>query len=160
MLIYRFSNRIMSWNCLWSSYKRYCPYFLGFAKTNFVDVWLVVFSKSSLESCVVILSSSFVKKQIYWSLDLRIFKMSLTLLFKVCILLNNKFYVFVRLSRISYKSSKDFIESLLVELLLLLIISRCLSRTNQWYISHNFFLSQILSFLFSSLFYIFTLFFL
>ena len=149
----------MSWNCLWSSYKRYCPHFLGFAKTNFVDVWLVVFSKSSLESCVVILSSSFVEKQICWSLDLRIFKMSLTLLFKVCILLNNKFYVFVRLSRISYKSSKDFIESLLVELLLL-IISRCLSRTNQWCISHNFFFSQILSFLFSSLFYIFTLFFL
>ena len=89
----------------------------------------MVFPKDNLESCVVILLSSFVDKRICWSLVLRVFKISLILFSNVCILLNNKCCIFVKLSKVSDKTSKDFIESLLLELLLL-ITSQCLSRAN------------------------------
>ena len=81
---------------------------------------------NAMESCkmfmtffpyVVILSSSFAEKRICWSLVLRISKISLILFSKVCILLTKKFWVFVRLSKVSDKSSKDFVENLLVGLL-------------------------------------------
>ena len=77
----------------------------------------MVFPKDNLESCVVILSSSFVEKRICWSLDLRIFKISLTLFSKICTLLNNKFCVFVKLSKVLDKSSNNFVENLLIGLL-------------------------------------------
>ena len=87
----------------------------------------MIFPKDNLESCVVILSNSLVEKRICWSLDLRISKISLALFSKVCTLLNNKFCVFVRLSKVSDKSSKDFVENLLIGLLVQ-VRSLCLSR--------------------------------
>ena len=87
----------------------------------------MVFPKDNLESCVVILSSSFIEKRICWSLDLRISKISLILFSKVCTLLNNKFCVFVKLSKVLDKSSNDFVENLLIGLLIQ-VRSQCLFR--------------------------------
>ena len=67
------------------------------------------------------------EKRICCSLDLRIFKMSLTLFSKVCVFVKQQIMCCKFVFQILY--SKDFIESLLTKMLLL-IISRCLSRAN------------------------------